>query len=562
MLLHIYVKDFGIIDLLKMDFQTGFNVLTGETGAGKSIIIEALQLALGGRASVVQIRSGAEKSTVQATFDIGGIAALKPILEEYGVDQPEDDILVLSREISRSGKNICRVNGHVVALGIYRRIGSSLADLHVQSEQNTLTDQEKHRHLLDRFGGPGLLKALEEVRRAFFMLKEARTRFEKLTEDLGERSRRIDTLSYQLDEIKRANLKPGEDQELAEEKKLLINAEKISSLANLAYSFLYEGGSGQPSVVDIIAQVLEPLKNLSEIDKRSKKILDSIEDALYQVEDAARELFRYRDEIEYSPQRLEDVEERLELIRKLKKKYGEDIHDILDYLDSAEKELEFLENMEGKIGLAERELKDLETAYAQAAGILSTERRKAAKLLEEAVSGELADLEMGKVEFRVAFTDVDLPTQEGAERVEFLISPNPGENLKPLSKIASGGELTRIMLALKALLAGSDEIPVLVFDEADIGVGGRALQSVAEKMSQLGRNHQVISVTHSAQIASYAASHHRIFKEFDGGRTVTRVEQLGISERLEELARMLGGNQVTEITRQHAEQLLRLAKKD
>lgn len=560
MLLQVYIKDFGIIDLLKMNFLAGFNVLTGETGAGKSIIIEALQLALGGRASVEMIRSDSEKSIVQATFEISGVSFLEPFLAESGIEQPEDGVLVLSREISRSGKNICRINGQVIALGSYRRIGNSLADLHVQSEQNTLADRERQRRMLDRFGGAALLKALEEVSKSFSLLKEASAKYDRLTSAADERSRRIETLIYQLNEIRRAELQAGEDLALSEEKRLLVNAERISFLAGQAYSLLYESGSGQTPAVDIMARITDYLRSLGELDPSAKKILGPIEDALYQVEDTARELYNYRDRIEYSPQRLEAVEERLELIRRLKKKYGETINDIFAYLNSAEKELKVLKNAEEQLELALEELKKRESLYLKASGVLSTERKRAAGHLEKAVSKELADLEMGKVEFKVAFTANEIPTSEGAEQVEFLISPNPGENLKSLSKIASGGELTRIMLALKSLLAVSDEIPVLVFDEADIGIGGRAMEAVAEKMSQLGVNHQVISVTHSAQVASHAANHHHIFKEFDGKRTVTRVKQLDPAERLEELARMLGGKQVTEITRQHAGQLFRMAK--
>lgn len=562
MLLNVFIRNFGIIDLLKMDFQTGFNVLTGETGAGKSIIIEALQITLGGRASGDQIRAGAEKALVQATFDISGIATLAPLLEEQGVDLPEDDILILSREIARSGKNICRINGQAAPLGFYRNIGRNLADLHVQHEQNSLLDQERHRQLLDRFGGRKDLDALKEVNFIFFRWKQARLNFERLSGDAGERARRVDMLRYQVEEIQRASLRPDEDEELSAEKRVLANVEKISFLAAQAYSSLYEGGSGQASAVDLLARAVDSLRNLIDLDQRPETILASLESAFYQVEDAARELSGYRDGVEYSPQRLEAVEERLEQINRLKKKYGETIPEVLKYLESAQNELAVLENVEELLDAAGRELKELEIAYGRAAGILGDVRREVARSLEEAVARELLSLEMGRVEFRVTFSHIEGPSQGGAERVDFLISPNPGEPLKPLAKIASGGELTRILLALKALLAGVDEIPVLVFDEADTGIGGRALQAVAEKMSQLGDHHQVICVTHSAQVACYAKAHHRIVKEFDGERTVTRVELLDPRERLEELARMLGGKEVTDITRRHAGQMLRLANKE
>lgn len=562
MLLNIFIRDFGIIDLVKMDFQSGLNVLTGETGAGKSIIIDALLLALGGRASSEQIRSGAAKAVIQAAFDDGCSPGLAVLLEEQGIELPEDGVVVMTREIARSGKNLCRVNGQVVTLGSYRSIGRSLADLHVQHEQNSLLDQGRHRHLLDRFGGSKVTEALAEVKGLFAKWKDARRKFEKLSGDAGERERRVDLLRYQVGEIEETKPGPGEDHNLEDERQLLANAERISLLAAQAYHWLYEGSEGQSAAADLLARVVDSLKNLADLDRRAEKIRDVLEGALYQVEDAARELAGYRDRIEFSPRRLEEVEERLEQIKRLKRKYGGSIPAVLDYLKAARGELAALDNAEVLLEEAEAELKEAETSYMRSAGALSAARREAAKGLEEAVARELTALEMGRVDFRVSFTTSDEPAGEGVDEVEFLISPNPGEPLKSLAKIASGGELTRIMLALKALLAGVDEIPVLVFDEADTGTGGRALQAVAEKMAQLGEKHQVICVTHSAQVASYAGAHHRITKVFEGERTVTRVELLDPGERLEELARMLGGRDVTEITRKHAGQMLKLATKN
>lgn len=559
MLLSIFIRNFGIIGQLRMDFQNGFNVLTGETGAGKSIIIDALQVALGGRVSGEQIRSGAEKALVQATFDISAAANIAPLLEEQGLDKPEDAILALAREISRSGKNISRINGQVVTLGFYRKIGGSLADMHMQLELNTLLDQERQRQMLDRFGGDRVLKVLKEVNSLYSHWKEARLNLDRLVGDAGERARRKDELLYAIKEIELTNLRVDEDGELEAEKKVLANAERISFLVSGAYALLYGEAGGRASAVDLLAQAVDSLRSLVPLDQRAKSILASLENAFYQAEDAVRELARYRDEIEFSPSRLEVVEERLERIKRLKKKYGETISEILSTLDSMRREKETLENTEELLQEAALELERVEAAYNKASGILGAARREAARSLEEAVARELLSLEMGRVEFRVAFSETLGPERDGLERVDFLISTNPGEPLKPLAKIASGGELTRIMLALKALLAGADEVPVLVFDEADTGIGGRALQAVAEKMSQLGKHHQVICVTHSAQVASHAKAHHRIVKEFDGERTVTRAILLDPRERIEELARMLGGREVTDITRRHAEQMLRLA---
>jgi DNA repair protein RecN (Recombination protein N) len=561
MLLSLFIRNFGIIELLNMDLHKGLNVLTGETGAGKSIIIEALQLALGGRASSEQVRTGTEKAMVQATFNVNSLPSLNPLLEKQGIEASGDGILFLSREIARSGKNICRINGQVVSLGFYKNVGRYLADLHVQHEQNSLLDQERQRKLLDRFGGKEVLKHLKEVQSVFNQWKSARLHFEKISKTAEERARRLETLRYEIEEISSANLKPGEEEELFAEKRILANAEKICQWATEAYALLYDSGGSQAAATDLLARAAAVVKNLISLDERAGSIQVALENALYQVEDAARELSSYRDRAEYSPGRLEPVEERLDRIKRLKKKYGNSISDVLDYLDSASKEMHYLENLEEKLEDAEKHLADLEAAYNQAAAKLSAARRKAAKQLEEAAIRELSSLELGRTVFRLGFFELTNPSESGMERIDFLISPNPGEPLKPLAKIASGGELSRIMLALKVLLAKADEIPVLVFDEVDTGIGGRALHAVAKKLSRLGEHRQVICVTHSAQVASHARTHHRIIKEFEGERTITRVELLDSAERLEELARMLGGKDITEITRQHAGQMLRAAEK-
>lgn len=556
MLLSISIRNFGIIDKLRMDFQTGFNVLTGETGAGKSIIIDALQIVLGGRVSGDQIRTGSEKALFQAAFDISAMKDLTPFLEEQGVDVPEDAILVLAREISRSGKNVSRVNGQVVTLGFLRKVGGCLADMHMQLELNSLLEQDRQRQLLDRFGGDRVLQALQEVNLLYARWKEASLSLNRLTGDAADRARRKDELLYMIKEIELAKLRLDEDIELEEEKKVLANAEKIDSLVSGAYASLYGEAGGRASAVDLLAQAVDAMRSLAALDKRAENILTALENAFYQAEDAVRELAGYKDGIEFSPIRLEVVEDRLELIKRLKRKYGETIHEIAVRLNSMRGELEILEGTDELLLEAALEIEKVEAAYSVAAGVLSATRREAAGLLQGAVAAELISLEMGRVEFQVAFAELAGPARDGLERVDFLIATNPGEPLKQLAKIASGGELTRIMLAVKAILAGADEIPVLVFDEADTGIGGRALQAVAEKMSQLGQHHQVICVTHSAQVASHAKAHHLIVKEVEGGRTVTRAQLLEHGERLEELARMLGGREVTEITRRHAGQML------
>jgi DNA repair protein RecN (Recombination protein N) len=562
MLLNIFIKNFGIIDQLRFDLKEGFNVLTGETGAGKSVIIDALQTALGGRSSGDQIRTGSEKALLQVTFDISANKETALLLADAGIDPAEDSIMVMTREITRTGKNICRLNEQAVTLGLYRKIGSSLADMHMQPELNSLLSQEKQRQLLDRFAGAGALAALKEVNLLYARWQEARRDYEKLNAEAGDRARRIDMLRYQIEEIRRAELTPGEDADLEAEKNILTNAEKISMLAAEAYDALYEGKSSQYSAVDLLARAVDNLRTLVSLDQRNAAVLADLENIRYQAEDAARYLSSYRDGVEFSQARFEAVGERLEQIKKLKKKYGGTIQEIINFLEAAQKELVKLENIEESLDQAAGEVKEIVGGYNKAAGILSAARREAAGVLQEAVKRELLNLEMGRVEFKAAFADIEGPAQGGLDRLEFMISTNPGEPLKPLAKIASGGELTRIMLALKALLADADEIPVLVFDEADTGIGGRALQAVAEKMQQLGRRRQVICVTHSAQVASLGNAHFRIEKEYDGERTATRIKLLDHQERLEELARMLGGREVTDVTMQHAKQMLHLSSEE
>jgi len=563
MLINLYIKNFGLIDLLAVNLQNGLNIITGETGVGKSIIIEALQVALGGRAAAgEQIRAGADRMLLQATFDLNNNNNVVLMLEEQGIEAPEDSTLILTREINRAGKNICRLNGQAVTLSCYRGIGRNLVDSHVQHEQHSLLDQNRHRALLDRFGGALVTDALKEVNNLYLLWQETFNKYEELSRNDEERVNRADLLRYEINEIEKIDPKPGEDEELALEKKALLNAEKICLLAAESYSLIYEGTPGQAPVTDLLSKAVALLKNLALLDERTEHLYKSFESVFYQVEDAARELAVLNGGVEHDPQRLEAVEERLELLNNLKNRYAPTIPEIFDYLAKARDELETLENKKELAAVYAGELKKIEQSYLQAAGILSSRRLQAAEKLEEEVSRELVDLEMGRVKFQVAFTGVDGLSPEGAERVEFLISPNPGEPLKPLAKIVSGGELSRIILALKALLAEADDIPVLIFDEVDAGIGGRSLHAVAEKLAKISAQHQVICVTHAAQVASFASVHYRVRKEFDGERTVTKVDKLALPDRVDELARMLGGKEVTDISRRHARQMLSSASKN
>ncbi len=558
MLVSLDIQDFGLIDRQTIDFTSGLNVLTGETGAGKSIVVEALQVALGGRAWAEFIRTGKERARVTAVFDIQPLNMLKEKLQGWGIPLEEDGVLIMARELARNGRNICRINGQVVALSVYREAAQYLVDIHGQHENQSLFNPDRHRDLLDRFGGLWSLR--QEVAEIYQKWRDLTSQLEELRRGTRDRLHRRDMLTYQVEEIDRARLSPGEDEALTQERNRLANAEKIAALAGRCYQVLYGGEEGLPAVMDLLGQACRDLQELSRIDPELSSLATTLDGVLFHVEDVARELARYRDGVEFNPGRLQQVEERLSRIRELKRKYGDSVEEILRYREEAAAELELLASSEENAAALEDEINRWEERWQEKAMALSRARRQHARQLEEAVARELLDLEMGRVEFQVLFEDLPQPAPGGRERVEFLISPNPGEPLRPLAKIASGGELSRVMLAMRSILAAVDELPTLVFDEVEAGIGGRTLVAVAEKLADIAGHRQVICVTHAAQIASYARTHFSISKEVQAGQTTTRVRRLDEEGRLLELARMLGGREVDGLARDHARHLLEQAR--
>lgn len=550
-----------MIDDVEVNFGGGLNIVTGETGAGKSMLIDALQVALGSRASADFIRTGRDKATVQATFDLAKLPWLSQRLSELGLDLEDDDLLVLAREINRNGKNYCRVNGRLVSLNVYREVGGGLVDMLGQHEQQTLLNQDRHRALLDKLGGPQLINQAKRVKEIYRQWRDASTELKELENNARELARRLDMLTFQVAEIDKAALVEGEEEELLNERKLLVNAEKIARLAGESYDYLYGGETGGTSAVDAVGKAAAALKELAEIDGNLHSLVEAVESALYQLEDAAREISSYRDDVEYNPDRLDEIEHRLSLIKQLKYKYGASIQEILEFRHQAAAEIGTLANSSEKTELLKTQIKTLEQAWQQEAQNLSHLRKKAARELEQAAAKELKYLEMGSVAFRVGMTETGQLSPNGAEEIEFLIAPNPGEPLRPLQKIASGGELSRIMLVLKVLLAGVDEVPTLIFDEVDTGVGGKALQAIGEKLAKIGQNRQVICVTHAPQVACFADNHYLISKTVVDGHAQTSVTCLDESARVEELARMLAGREITDVVKDHAEQMLKMSAK-
>jgi len=570
MLTELTITNFAIIDQLQLQLAPGFNVLTGETGAGKSIIIDAVTLLLGSRADPTFVRAGADVAQVEGVFrlDAGLRARLAPILEREGLESEEPDALILAREIRASGRAYCRANGRTVSLALLEEIGQPLVDIHGQSEHLSLLRVPTHQRFLDRYAGlDAEREALGQQVRA---LKAVRRELDALVRDEHERARRVDQLTYQIGEINSARLKPGEEEALLAERTRLANAEKLAQLADEVCVALYDGSDEQLSAADLLNRAGRALLQLVRIDPDLQAQQQLAETLAIQVGELAHATRAYREGAEANPARLGDVEERLGLIHSLKRKYGGTVQEVLDYARQAQADLERITHGEERTEELRAEVERLRQAAGQLAGALSAARREAGECLAAEVEAQLADLNMPGARFAVELTRSDDPagvyvdqralacTEQGIDRVEFLIAPNPGEGFKPLVKVASGGETSRLMLALKTVLAAADETPTLIFDEIDQGIGGRVGSVVGRKLRQVtrsaGRQRQVLCVTHLPQIAGYADTHFLVEKQVHDERTTTRVRMLAGADRVEELALMLGTP--SEGTRRSAREIL------
>ena len=547
MLSLLHIENIAVIECSDISFDKGFNILTGETGAGKSIVIDAICAILGERAYRDMIRTGANKASVRAVFtDVPQL----PWFADNGVEY--DSETVIQREIYLDGKNVCRVNGSLVTVSILRKLGIQLINIHGQHDSAALFDEENHLRLLDDFAGNASLR--ENYCAAFEQVAALRREIEKMTMDEGEKLRRMETLRYQIEEISKADLQAGEDEALEERRKLLQNAEKISDGMETAVECLY-GGDDTDGAAALLAQAERELARLSRFTDTFASIQERVTDLMYQVQDVAEEVRDARDELSYSADELEKIESRLDVIHRLRRKYGASCTDILEYLNRAKEELDriefaddHLERLKGKLAKAEK------NAWCEAL-TLRENRKAAANELAERILTELAQLDMPRVQFSCEFTELELAAN-GADAVAFYMSANAGEALKPLSKVASGGELARIMLAMKNVLAEKDLVATLVFDEVDTGVSGRAAQKVAEKLRSVAKHKQVLCVTHLPQMAALASTHLLIAKEERGGRTYTSVTPLDREGRKRELARIIGGASITETTLKSAEEML------
>ena len=547
MLSLLHIENIAVIEQADISFDKGFNILTGETGAGKSIVIDAISAILGERAYRDMIRTGASKASVRAVFtDVPEFSWF----EENGVEY--DSETVVQREIFLDGKNVCRVNGALVSVSILRKLGIQLINIHGQHDSASLFDEANHLIYLDAFADDGAL--LESYAGKYAAVVELQSQIRKMTMDEGEKLRRMETLRFQIEDISKAELQVGEDEELESRRKLLQNAEKLSDGINTAVECLY-GGDDSDGAASLLAEAERELARMSRFTDAFSELHEKVADLMYQVQDAAEELRSARDDMSYSAGELDAIESRLDVIHKLRRKYGATCEEILAYLEQAKEELDRIEFADDHLEKLKRKLETAEKEAWSSAAELRKCRQEAAKRLSARILDELSQLDMPRVQFECAFTEQALAAN-GADAVAFYMSANAGEALKPMSKVASGGELARIMLAMKNVLAEKDQVSTLIFDEVDTGVSGRAAQKVAVKLRSVAQHKQVLCVTHLPQLAALADTHLLIAKGERDGRTYTTVTPLDIDGRKQELARIIGGANITETTLKSAEEML------
>lgn len=547
MLSLLHIENIAVIEQADISFDKGFNVLTGETGAGKSIVIDAISAILGQRAYRDMIRTGTSKASVRAVFTK---VPNFPWFEENGVEYDEET--VIQRDIFLDGKNVCRVNGSLVTVAILHKLGIQLINIHGQHDSASLFDEENHLRFLDAFADNGAL--LADYREKFAAVSELRRQIDRMTMDEGEKLRRMETLKYQISEIEKADLKSGEDEVLEQRRKLLQNSEKLSQGLEEASEALL-GGDDSDGAAALLAQAAYALSRIARYSDDYTGFQERLTDLKYQVQDIADEVRDSLDELSYSADELETIEARLDIIHRLRRKYGADCDEILAYLDKAQKELDEIEFADDRVEQLKKKLAKQEKQAWDAALALRKNRQEQGTVMAEKILSELSQLDMPRVQFQCRFRETEL-TSEGADAVAFYLSANAGEDLKPLSKVASGGELARIMLSMKNVLAEKDAVDTLIFDEVDTGVSGRAAQRIAEKLKSLASHKQVLCVTHLPQLAALADTHMLIAKSEHDGRTYTTVTPLDRKGRAMELARIIGGTNITETTLKSAEEML------
>ncbi|EAD0720767.1 DNA repair protein RecN [Listeria monocytogenes] len=558
MLQEMTIKNFAIIESLSLTFQEGMTVLTGETGAGKSIIIDALGLLVGGRGSADFIRHGEERLELQGLFALAeDNLACRNALIENGIDA-SDDMVVLERSLFRSGKNSCRINGKLVTTVLLRQIGSKLIDIHSQHEHQELMNEEFHLSLLDRFASDKIKPALTKYQTNFKEYQTIEKEWQNWTKNERELAQRLDMLRFQQQEIENANLQAGEEDRLLEQKNILANFEKLNENLQGAYAAI----QGEPGGLEFVGEAMRQMETAASIHTDYKAVSEAISSSYYMLEDSMSQIRQSLDQLEFQPEELNQIESRLNDLNQLKRKYGKTIEDIIQYEQEISSEMEKLTDSESHVGHLETKLATLKTELTKQAATLTDIRKKAAVTLEKQIKQELNQLYMEKAVFSVRFEANKMElTELGQDSVVFYMSTNPGEPLKPLAKIASGGELSRMMLALKTIFSRHQGITSIIFDEVDTGVSGRVGQAIAEKIYAVSVGSQVLCISHLPQVAAMANHHYYITKKVQNKRTTTSVTVLKGVEKVEEISRMIAGIEVTELTKQHAKEMIEQAEK-
>ncbi len=561
MIVELNIKDFAIIDNIKIIFDKGFNVLTGETGAGKSIIVEGISMILGQRASKEMVRTGKEKALLEGVFYLENPEKINYILEEYGIDSDDNNYLVITREIYSSGRTISRINGRNVTLNMLNNVTSNLVEIHGQHQHQSLLKVDNHIKIIDSFGDSNFKKLTDEVKSMYEDLQIEKKKLKELSLNVIEREREIDLLKYQLNEIDSSNIGRIDEEEIIREYNKLNNVKEIAYNLGQAYNLLNNEDYDSMSIINGINKCIIWLNSIMNYDDTLKNFATSLESINFELQDLSTSIINYLEDLVIDEERLQYLEEQIDTINKLKKKYGNTIEDIIKYRNSIENKLNILLNNEKAIEESEKRIAHLENKLEKLCSQLTEERKKISSRIEHLISKELEDLNMSNATFKVNFEKNDVFTVKGWDKIEFLISTNKGEELKPLSKIVSGGEMSRIMLAFKNILATYDNIPSLIFDEIDAGISGRTAQIVGEKIKSISKNHQVICVTHLPQIAALGDNHFLIEKMDKSGKTQIHVKKLKYEERVDEISRLIAGVNLTETTKQHAREMLEMSKK-
>ena len=558
MLVELTIKNIALIESLRIEFAQGFNVLTGETGAGKSIVVDSINLALGGRADREMIRTGAERGMVQALFDVSGNPRAQAVLQELDIES-DDGLIAIRRELSRSGRNICRVCDVVVPLATLKQLTTTLMDIHGQHEHQALMNPAKHLDFLDAFGGEAHAAARDKVAALYAGRSHIAAELKRLMNDVSERERLVDVLTFQVQEISAAKLKPGEEQKLEKKLSVLENAEKIRQSVEGAYNLVYQGDGRAPSAQEALLQSADAMDRIGPLNERYAALAGRLRELYYGAQDVGYELQALLDDLDFEPDLLDKVAARLDTIKKLERKYGATVEEVIEFGAQAADRLNGIKGSDASMSALKKRYKEADNALREACAELTAIRRASAAQLSERICQQLKDLGMGKTRFEVRVEPLAKPTAVGMDGVEFMISPNPGEPLRPLASIASGGEISRVMLALKAISVDSEGVDAMIFDEIDTGVSGRMAQVVGEKMCLIAKTRQVLSVTHLPQIAALGDTHFLVEKVAGKDRTDTHVRLLDEEGRVRELSRLVGGAEDSESSLSHGAHMLKEA---